>query len=154
MADTRARMRGALRRSRAFTAAALALSPAFAWAGEAGAAHADPIAKVVLHLAVILLAAKLGGELAALGQPAVLGEMLAGIALGNLSLLGVHVFDALGRDPAVDTLAQLGVLILLFEIGLVIVVIVTTLVTPPALRWSVARKARAAFGADPAATRP
>jgi len=148
-------MRGALRRSRAFTAAALALSPAFAWAGEAGAAHADPIAKVVLHLAVILLAAKLGGELAArFGQPAVLGEMLAGIALGNLSLLGVHVFDALGRDPAVDTLAQLGVLILLFEIGLVIVVIVTTLVTPPALRWSVARKARAAFGADPAATRP
>ena len=40
-------------------------------------------------LAVILVAAKLAGDLAArLGQPAVLGELVVGVLLGNLSLLG------------------------------------------------------------------
>jgi Kef-type K+ transport system membrane component KefB len=102
----------------ALAAAALALAPAMGWAAEGGA-HADPVARVVLHLAVILVAAKLGGELAArFGQPAVLGEMLAGIALGNLDLAGVHLLDGLRSDAAVDALAQLGVLILLFEVGL------------------------------------
>ena len=40
-------------------------------------------------LAVILVAAKLGGGLASrIGQPAVLGELLVGVVLGNVSLLG------------------------------------------------------------------
>ena len=90
-----------------------------AWAGEAGAAHSDPITNVVLHLAVILVAAKLGGEVAArLRQPAVLGELVSGVVLGNLRLAGIHAFEGLAKDPAIDTLAGLGVLILLFEVGL------------------------------------
>jgi Na+:H+ antiporter len=99
-------------------AAACAAAPS--WAGAPGAgAHADPITRVVLHLAVILAAAKLGGEVAVrLGQPAVLGELFAGVVLGNLGVAGIHVLEGLPRDPAIDTLAGLGVLILLFEVGL------------------------------------
>ncbi len=68
-----------------------------------------------LGLLVILLAgAKLGGALLQrIGQPAVLGELLAGVALGA-SLLGW--VDA--KDEVLTLLKELGVIILLFEIGL------------------------------------
>jgi Kef-type K+ transport system membrane component KefB len=68
-------------------------------------------------LAAILVAAKLLGELAErIGQPAVLGELVAGVLLGG-SLLGIVP----GEGPAgevVHVLAELGVVLLLFEIGL------------------------------------
>ncbi len=98
--------------------AAFAASPAWGSEGSA-AAHSDPITHVVLLLAVILVAAKLGGEVAVrLGQPAVLGELIAGVVLGNLSLAGIRAFEGLAKDPAIDILAGLGVLVLLFEVGL------------------------------------
>lgn len=82
------------------------------------AAHRDPIAPVVLALAIILIAAKLGGDLAArIGQPAVLGELALGVVFGNLSLVGFTGLEYLKTDAAVDMLARLGVLILLFEVG-------------------------------------
>jgi Kef-type K+ transport system membrane component KefB len=82
-------------------------------------AHVDPIASVVLALAVILLAGKLGGELASrFGQPSVLGELVAGVVLGNLPIFGVTAFEALKHDATIDMLARLGVIILLFEVGL------------------------------------
>ncbi len=81
--------------------------------------HADPIAPIAMHLAVILIAAKSGGEVAVrVGQPAVLGELLAGVVLGNAHHLGIGVFHPIMADPAVDILARLGVLLLLFEVGL------------------------------------
>jgi Kef-type K+ transport system membrane component KefB len=93
------------------------LAPRLAWAAEG--AHAEPFARVALHLAIILVAAKLGGEVATrLGQPAVLGELVVGALLGNLGFLGFHGLDAMKKDAALDALAQLGVLILLFEVGL------------------------------------
>jgi Kef-type K+ transport system membrane component KefB len=65
-------------------------------------------------LVIILVSAKLLGELAErIGQPAVLGELLAGVLLGG-SVLGV-------LDPHVEVihlLAEIGVILLLFEIGL------------------------------------
>ena len=80
--------------------------------------HSD-IAVVLLALAVILAGAKLGGDMATrAGQPAVLGELVAGVLLGNLHLLGVPWFRAIASNPSVDVLAQLGVLILLFGVGL------------------------------------
>jgi Kef-type K+ transport system membrane component KefB len=82
-------------------------------------AGADPIATVALHLAIVLVAAKVGGDLAVrAGQPAVLGELVAGVALGNAHLLGIGWFSGIAHDPAIVTLAGLGVLILLFEVGL------------------------------------
>ncbi len=83
------------------------------------AQHADPIAAVVLYLAVILIAAKLGGDLAIrLGQPSVLGELIFGILLGNLPLLGVVTFEPIRHDATIDMLSRLGVILLLFEVGL------------------------------------
>jgi Kef-type K+ transport system membrane component KefB len=93
------------------------LVPSIAFAS--GAEHADPVASVVLYLALILVAAKLGGDLAVrLGQPAVLGELVAGVLLGNVGPLGLHVFEPMKQDASIDMLSRLGVLLLLFEVGL------------------------------------
>ena len=74
---------------------------------------------VWLILAGMLLAAKLGGEIAVrLNQPAVLGELCAGIVLGNLYLVGVHTFVGAAELVPVEFLAELGVVLLLFEVGL------------------------------------
>ncbi len=95
----------------------LVLAPVVARAADDG--HVDPSAAVVLRLALILLAAKLGSDLAVrLGQPAVLGELTMGVILGNSSLIGVHFFEVFKTDPAIDLFARLGVLLLLFEVGL------------------------------------
>jgi Kef-type K+ transport system membrane component KefB len=48
-----------------------------------------------------------------LRQPAVIGELLAGVVLG---VAGLHWLDP--HDPALHLLAELGVVLLLFEIGL------------------------------------
>jgi Kef-type K+ transport system membrane component KefB len=82
-------------------------------------AHADPVAAVALFLVIILLAAKLGGHFAVrIGQPAVLGELLAGVVLGNLTLFGYDGLEAIKTDEFIDMFARIGVLILLFEVGL------------------------------------
>jgi Kef-type K+ transport system membrane component KefB len=53
-----------------------------------------------------------------LGQPAVLGELAFGVLLGNLHFLGFAGFDHYKTDPMVDMMARLGVIILLFAVGL------------------------------------
>jgi Kef-type K+ transport system membrane component KefB len=69
---------------------------------------------LLVTLAAILVAARLLGHAARrIGQPAVLGELLAGVLLGP-SVLGL--VDP--TEPVLVALAALGVLILLFEIGL------------------------------------
>jgi len=74
---------------------------------------------VIIALAVILVAAKVGGDVAVrLGQPPVLGELVAGVILGNLQLVNIPWFHSYTTDTSIDVLAQLGVIILLFEVGL------------------------------------
>ncbi len=81
--------------------------------------HGDPVAPLVLALAVILVTAKIGGELSVrLGQPAVLGELLVGVVIGNLVLVGYAGLDYLKTNEVIDLLARLGVIVLLFEVGL------------------------------------
>ncbi|MEW5847226.1 MAG: cation:proton antiporter [Myxococcota bacterium] len=105
---------------RKLTLALLAVLVSFpALASEGAAAHEDPAALVVLYLAVVLLGAKLGGDVAQrLRQPEVLGELVMGVLLGNLPLLGIHALEGIKTDIHVDMFARLGVLILLFEVGL------------------------------------
>jgi Kef-type K+ transport system membrane component KefB len=75
------------------------------------------VARFFLTLSAILVAAKLLGELAErLGQPAVLGELVAGVLLGG-SVLGVVPGHGVPAE-LIHVLAELGVLLLLFEIGL------------------------------------
>jgi Kef-type K+ transport system membrane component KefB len=103
---------------RRFLPIALCLVPAVALA-SGGTDYSDPVAALALSLVIVLAAAKLGSELAVrLGQPAVLGELLAGVVVGNLSLVGVTALDPLWASPSLDMLARLGVLVLLFEVGL------------------------------------
>ena len=97
------------------------------FASEA-AGHSDPIAPALLAIFAVLLAAKLGGELfERLSLPAVLGELIAGIVLGNLVLINSawNYLEPLRVSPIqedwaliLDSLARLGVIILLFEVGL------------------------------------
>jgi Kef-type K+ transport system membrane component KefB len=70
--------------------------------------------ELLIALLAIFAAAKVFGELAErIGQPAVLGEMTGGIVIG---VSGLHLIDA--HDPVLHLLAELGVLLLLFLIGL------------------------------------
>ena len=72
------------------------------------------ISELLIALLAIFAAAKLFGELAErIGQPAVLGEMVGGIVIG---VSGLHLIDA--HDPVLHVLAELGVILLLFLIGL------------------------------------
>lgn len=77
----------------------------------------DELSALALGLAVVLTAAKLAGDLfTRIGQPSVLGELLAGVLLGNLPGLGM--MHEIGADPYLGVLARLGMLLLLFETGL------------------------------------
>lgn len=86
---------------------------------DGGGGHGGPILEVLLELIVILLAAKLGGDLfERVNQPAVLGELVIGMLIGNMHFLGVDMFVAFQHDLTLEILAELGVIILLFEVGL------------------------------------
>jgi Kef-type K+ transport system membrane component KefB len=90
--------------------------------------HGDPLAPILVILVVILISAKLGGEIfERLGQPSVLGELIAGVILGNIALIHPNwtFFEPLraeitseGWANFIDLLAKLGVILLLFEVGL------------------------------------
>lgn len=101
-----------------FVVLALTASPVFLQAHDPSG-HDDPVTPIVLALAIILAAAKLAGHVAVrMGQPAVLGELLAGVTLGSLDLAGLAWFLVIEADATVEILARLGVIILLFEVGL------------------------------------
>ena len=81
--------------------------------------HGGPAVPVILGLILILAAAKLGGEaFERIGQPAVLGELVFGIILGNLTLFGYGGLEFLETNQGIEVLAQIGVMLLLFEVGL------------------------------------
>ncbi|MFE9775798.1 cation:proton antiporter [Streptomyces sp. NPDC005931] len=96
-------------------------------AGAASAAASGPALGATGHfflaVAVVLTAAHLGGALARrLGQPAVVGEICAGLALGP-SLLGnlapgamAWIFPQSTLGP-IDGLAQLGLVLFMFGVG-------------------------------------
>ncbi len=70
-------------------------------------------------LTLVLVAARVGGRLAErMRQPAVLGELAAGISLGLLATAGVHGLDVLRTDETLHFVAEIGVMLLMFEVGL------------------------------------
>jgi Kef-type K+ transport system membrane component KefB len=118
------------------------------WLAEVSEAEIEPLvlASVLLSLIVVYLAAKVGGELCArVNLPPVLGELLGGVVVG-VSALHLIVFPEAGSQPdsllmnlvslvsgvqpeaalkvfqgeseVISVLAELGVIVLLFEIGL------------------------------------
>lgn len=83
-----------------------------------GAEAGHHAATTFLWIAILLLVAKLSSLIERFGQPAVLGELVAGVVLGNLALVGLTMFEPIKHDEIVKFLAELGVVILLFQIGL------------------------------------
>ena len=100
----------------------------YASGAPGGSGGVNGIAQVLLALVVILVAAKLGGEVfVRLGQPAVLGELVLGMIVGNVYLLGFHGFDFIVHfdgdgqrviNEHVEILSEIGVVLLLFQVGL------------------------------------
>lgn len=86
------------------------------------------LSSTLLYLAVILLAAKLGGLFASkLGQPSVFGELIAGIMIGPsvAGWLSLHLFSyTLCVDPSAPAgefmsfLGDIGIITLMFLAGL------------------------------------
>jgi Kef-type K+ transport system membrane component KefB len=69
--------------------------------------------ELLVGLVLVWLAAKLAGEgMERVGQTAVLGELLAGV------LIGPGVLGLVRESDVLHALAELGVLLLLFEVGL------------------------------------
>jgi Kef-type K+ transport system membrane component KefB len=93
----------------------LGASPLVAQEG-ADAGHGVPIQ--LLYIPFLLLAAKVAGLVERIGQPSVLGELVIGVILGNLGLVGFHALEVIPLDPILNFLAELGVVVLLFQIGL------------------------------------
>ena len=97
------------------------VSSTFASGGEEvahGAAAAHGPITTFLWIAVILILAKVSNLVEKFGQPGVLGELVMGVLLGNLVLLGINIFEPIKIDPIIAFLSELGVVVLLFQIGL------------------------------------
>jgi Kef-type K+ transport system membrane component KefB len=87
--------------------------------------HTEGTVIILASIAVVLVAAKLGAEVfERLGQPAVLGELLAGMAGGWIIRVASadvtrSIFDAGSTaGSALDLLATIGIVLLIFDAGL------------------------------------
>ncbi|MCY3624887.1 MAG: cation:proton antiporter [Candidatus Dadabacteria bacterium] len=77
------------------------------------------VEKFILYLLIILVFAKAFGRLAEkIGQPSVLGELLAGVVLSASVLALVPSTEGMVGYDIFHLLAEIGVVLLLFEIGL------------------------------------
>ena len=95
-------------------------------------------------LAILLILARLGAALMRrAGQPEVLGELLAGVLIGNLGRIGFHGLEHSLATPSLDLLAEIGVLFLLFRVGLE-----SDLERMRAVGWSAAAVAAAGIAAS------
>jgi Kef-type K+ transport system membrane component KefB len=106
-----------------------------------GGGHKDPVSDILLAIVLILFSAKVCGDVfERVGLPAVLGELCVGVVLGNWALLTGSIFEGMGHPEwahmfdflrltgqglagnetayVIDMLARIGVVLLLFEVGL------------------------------------
>jgi Kef-type K+ transport system membrane component KefB len=96
---------------------AAALLPSLAWANGAS----EEFTRTSLALILMITLADISGLLfERMGMPELVGEICAGILLGNLALLGIDFnFSALLRDSQFMTYsAELALVLLLFLVGL------------------------------------
>jgi Kef-type K+ transport system membrane component KefB len=106
------------------TLAAPAPAPALDPAAAATASTPDTLLHVLVALTAVIVVGRIfGSVLTRIGQPPVIGEVIAGIALGP-SLLGrvapevaAYVLPA-GVAPYLGVVAQLGVMLYMFVVGL------------------------------------
>lgn len=101
-------------------AGAVLLAASCARGAEGGGGHSgDGLAVGLLSLVVLMLSAKLGAELfERMRQPAVLGELAAGTTLSGLGLAGLMFVERMKDNAGLQAAAEIGVILLLFEVGL------------------------------------
>ena len=88
--------------------------PPALWAADSG----SPLPDLLLVIAAMLAVGKLlGAGAERLGLPSVLGELTAGVLLGP-TLLGIVPTGVQPGAEMIAVLAELGVIMLLFEVGL------------------------------------
>ena len=76
----------------------------------------ETIIEKFLEIVIILIAAKFGAEvMRRINQPAVIGELLAGLTIGYY---GLGLLPHAESGDVISTLAEIGVVLLLFEVGL------------------------------------
>lgn len=73
---------------------------------------------VFAMFALVLIAGKFGNIVEKYGQPAVIGELLAGVALSAIGYYGWDFIREVASNEIIGYLAQFGALLLLFSIGL------------------------------------
>ncbi len=86
------------------------------------AAH-NTILDLLLQLILIIASARIGGRAAGrFGQPRAVGEIVSGIAVGAVLYSGLIPLPAplagMGSSPALAAIAQLGLVLVVFQIGL------------------------------------
>ncbi len=95
--------------------------PVFAESTEEQTAGVNPFIPLMLALGVILLASRAGGAIARrLQQPRVLGQLIVGVILGPTLLDMLHwgILQGVDLQHTIKEFAELGVLLLMFNIGL------------------------------------
>lgn len=92
----------------------------FVFASDNGGSsgHGANMLTTLFWIAILLISAKISSLIEKWGQPSVLGELVMGVILGNLALIGIHFFEPIKTDQFIPFLAELGVIILLFQVGL------------------------------------
>ena len=91
----------------------------------------ETIIEKFLEIAIILIAAKFGAEIMRrINQPAVIGELVIGIVIGYYGLGLLPHFES---GDVVSTLAEIGVILLLFEVGLETILMSLLSLDPPLL---------------------
>ncbi len=96
-------------------------SSVFAATTDDGSAGVNPFIPLMLALGVILLASRAGGAIARLlNQPRVLGQLIVGLVLGPTVLDMLHwgILQGVDLQGTIKEFAELGVLLLMFNIGL------------------------------------
>ena len=93
-------------------------SPALAAGGEAGDSGVLHFGTVFAMFAMVLVASKIGNVVERFGQPAVIGELLMGIALAVVGYLGWGFIDEINSSEIIAFISSFGALLLLFSIGL------------------------------------
>ena len=95
--------------------------PVFAESTEEQTAGVNPFIPLMLALGIILLASRAGGAVARrLHQPRVLGQLIVGVILGPTLLDMLHwgILQGVDLQHTIKEFAELGVLLLMFNIGL------------------------------------
>jgi Kef-type K+ transport system membrane component KefB len=88
-------------------------------AEPAGEAHGGPFLYGLLQLAAVMVLAKLGAEVfERFRQPGVLGELIVGMGLSGLGLAGLAGIESWKHSDVLHIAAEIGVILLLFEVGL------------------------------------